>query len=172
MKPRAADRLHSIDQLRIVWNYNAETGIFHWNIHASRKIRYGTVAGSDKGNGYRELCYEKNRYLAHRVAWALHHGTWPKIHIDHIDGNKSNNAIANLREASRSQNLAHKPVQARSASGRKGVYLDKRYGTYSPYLDLGGGVRRHLGTFASVDEADAVRRAAEIAHWGEFSWKR
>lgn len=161
----------TVAQLRKAWDYDASIGAFRWQVHASRKSRKGNLAGSMDNRGYVHLRYKNKSCLAHRAAWAIVHGKWPKGDIDHIDGDKSNNKISNLREASRSQNLVSKPVQTRSASGKKGVYFDKRYGTFRPYIDIEG-ARRNLGSFASVEEADAVRRAAEIAQWGAFSWPR
>ena len=167
--------LTPISDLKDIWNYDPRTGVFRWKVHASRKCRAGTIAGSNKearyGSCYIELCYKQERYLAHRVAWAFVNGDWPSLDIDHKNGDKADNRIANLRLATRSQNIAHKSVNAHSLTGVKGVYRDKRDGRFYPYLDTKHG-RVALGGFASLDAAGKAREIAEKRYWKEFSWKR
>ena len=159
---------HSIKELLTVWTYDPNSGNFYWT-HSFKGYRKGTKAGSNKGL-YIELAYRGGRYYAHRVAWAFVHGEWPKQFIDHINANKLDNRISNLRAASRSQNAAYSQVRRDSLTGRKGVSRDRRDGRYYAYLDNGS--REFLGGFDTLSDADEARKKAETALWGEFSWIR
>lgn len=96
----------SHQELLRVLDYDANTGIFTWKIDPTTSIKAGTVAGNRKKGGtwYRLIRYNKIGYLAHRLAWFYVYGVWPNGMIDHIDRNKDNNSISNLREVTAHQN--------------------------------------------------------------------
>lgn len=87
-------------------HYNPNTGIFTWIKLSSKysRIKIGQKAGCNNGAGY--ICIEINNknYKAHRLAWYLYYGTWPKGQIDHINGVKEDNRINNLRDVTSSTN--------------------------------------------------------------------
>lgn len=97
--------------------------------------------------------------LAHRVIWAVAYGTWPSDEIDHIDGDRANNKLENLRVASRNDNMRNTGIRCNNHSGCPGVRMTKG-GRWHGYI-------RHakqsynLGTFSSFEEARAARKAAE-----------
>jgi len=110
----------SVDELRRRLIYDSATGGLTW------RIRVGTVvAGSEAGHidryGYRRLRINRVVLLAHRVVWALHFGKWPKDEIDHIDGNRANNHISNLRQATTAENAQNRKVHRNNTSGFPGV---------------------------------------------------
>ena len=90
------------DSIRDVLNYDPETGDLTWKIN-SKRARAGAVAGWVHNNGYRMLCANQVTYLAHRVAWFLHHGTQPNV-IDHVNRDRADNRLANLRDVNISLN--------------------------------------------------------------------
>lgn len=85
-------------------SYCPDTGAFKWRT-STRGHRAGAVAGSvHRGTGYVSISVAGQRYLAHRIAWLIVHGAWPASGTDHINGNRADNRIANLRPATRSEN--------------------------------------------------------------------
>ena len=98
----------------------------------------GKLAGCKHPTGYIYLSIFDKTYLAHRVVWFIYYGVDPgKYMIDHIDGNKNNNCILNLRLANNSFNIS-----ARSAT--KGYFIDK--GTYRAKITING-VLSYLGSY-------------------------
>lgn len=136
-----------IEEMRAALNYDAETGII-W--------RGQNKAGGDKGNGYIRLRFKGTRYAAHRIAWALHYGEWPHGEIDHINRDRSDNRISNLRVVSRSENMRNRGRVA-------GVHKEK--GRWRAYIFKDQKLW-HLGMFACFGGAIKARRNAEIEMWG------
>jgi len=81
-----------------LWAYEPETGLFRWRVDRGTRARVGQRAGSHQGDGYRQLTYNGRMFKEHRVAWLLRYGHWPVHEIDHINGMRSDNRIANLRD--------------------------------------------------------------------------
>lgn len=92
-------------RLRELFDYNSETGLF-----TRLTSRGGFFAGEVLGekpnheNGYFRIAIDQRNYFGHRLAWLHHFGEWPRQEIDHIDGNRMNNCIANLRDVPRAVN--------------------------------------------------------------------
>jgi hypothetical protein len=83
--------------LRQVLSYDPETGALSWLVDPGNKLSAGALAGRIK-NGYIQVRLGSHNLYAHRVAWYLHHGTDPgPLHVDHINRNRSDNRICNLR---------------------------------------------------------------------------
>ena len=85
------------ERLRGLLEYDGTTGVFHWKGTGER-------AGSIQDKGYRTIEIGGRSYYAHRLAWLYTYGSWPNDELDHIDRNKDNNSISNLRDVSRSEN--------------------------------------------------------------------
>ena len=93
------------DDLRVLFSYNENTGLFYWlvdrvggNHQGFVKARVGEVAGKvDKSTGYVRIRTHGRKFFAHRLAWFFVHGQWPSLHIDHINGIKTDNRRAWLR---------------------------------------------------------------------------
>lgn len=110
--------------LRTLLEYDPQTGIFRWKIKASSSAHHGDIAGCIDGQGYRVIrIYGKNR-KAHRLARLYVYGDEPEV-IDHIDRNRSNNAIENLRAVTFSQNSANRAAKSKNKSGFTGVYWNE-----------------------------------------------
>jgi hypothetical protein len=83
------------------------TGIFTWVIPTGDRVKAGQKAGR-VNHGYISIKINKREYGAHRLAWLYVHGAWPDGDVDHINRDKSDNRIANLRQATRAQNLQNR----------------------------------------------------------------
>lgn len=152
-------------RLRELLNYDPETGLFVWRIRPSKKIAAGVAAGC-LDNGYIRIHIGQKTWMAHRLAWLHVHGTWPSADIDHINGNRSDNRIANLRDVSRSVNLQNKRhAQGASISGLLGAHwFSPTQAWYSRIMI--GRKSHHLGYFKTAELAhaaylDAKRRLHE-----------
>lgn len=87
----------SIERLRALIDYNRDTGHLYWKANGQR-------AGAIQDKGYRTLEIDGKAYYAHRVAWFHHYGKWPEQDLDHINRERDDNRIENLRDVSRSEN--------------------------------------------------------------------
>lgn len=154
--------------LRDALDYDLTTGRFTWKKPHKPQLRPGDPAGSIS-KGYRKIKVGGRTYSAHRLAWLFVHGRWPISELDHIDGDKQNNAIANLRECSRSQNIANAGARRNSNTGIRGVYLRKN-GRFEVVLGKNG-KPFYVGIFADIATAAvAAEQAARVLH-GEFAKK-
>src|SRR3972149_653667 len=90
-------------QLRSILDYDPETGIFRWKT-PNRKRRPGAKAGWVRADGRNLIKVGFTRYLASRLAWLYVYGEWPERLVDHIDRDKANDAISNLRQATSLEN--------------------------------------------------------------------
>ena len=176
----AARDLPDVAYLRECLDYDPSTGEFWWRErprgHFSSeqgwKMRNTRFAGKQAGTvmpvGYLHLSLNYRFYYAHRLVWLLTYGAPVPLQIDHIDGDRANNRVSNLRAANHADNGANAKVHRDNSIGVKGVRLRKRDGTFQAYIARDG--KMHiLGNFATIEEAAAVRReAAERLH-GKFA---
>lgn len=139
---RLADFLH----------YNPSSGMFIWKVKRGQRIKPGYPAGSLDNHGYIKIMVARKMYKAHRLAWFLTHGEWPENQIDHINGNRSDNRIANLRLASNKQNAENRGVRSDNTSGYRGVSFDKKSGMYEASIRHNG-KKVCLGFFEKAEEA-------------------
>ena len=144
-------------ELKNLLRYDPETGAFYY-LTDRKQAKAGGMAGVRHSQGYTQIRIGLGKaFLAHRLAWLYVYGHMP-AEIDHINRDKTDNRIVNLRSVTRSENLRNTKVRIDNASGVKGVY----YGRASWYAQLNvGGKIKHLGSFASKEEASAARLMAE-----------
>ncbi len=152
------------DEARRVLDYNRETGALTWKVSGAR-FKAGDVAGSPS-EGYYNICINYRLHKAHRLAWLMHYGLWPDGQVDHIDGNRGNNAIANLREATNRQNGRNRPKQRNNSSGYKGVSPSN--GKWRAQITTSDGYQ-YIGTFDTPELAHAAYLEAASRHFGEFA---
>lgn len=105
-------------------DYSPETGIFVWKVK-TKTSNVNDVAGNTNWRGYVSIWINAKPYYAHRLAWAFCNGSWPCGDIDHINEDKSDNRISNLRVASRSENMFNRSSNKNNTSGIKGVVFCK-----------------------------------------------
>ena len=152
----------SADRLRELLSYDAESGVFRWLVNR-KKVRAGDIAGAYKRCGYSQICVDQKQYSSHRIAWLYVYGVMPVWQIDHIDGCRDNNRISNLRQCTQSENMQNQAIHINSTSGRVGVSWHKPGHKWSASIRVSG-KRRHLGLFASIDDAASayVKAKAEL----------
>lgn len=126
-----------------------------WN-----KLYAGKEAFTAKTQGYRVGAILCQFYRAHRVIWLMHYGAWPEHQIDHINGDRSDNRIANLRSVTNVINHRNTKIHTRNRSGVSGVSLKASTGRWMARIKVLG-KETHLGYFADKDAAIAARRSAE-----------
>lgn len=154
------------EYLRSILHYEPATGIFTWKISNSNRVKVGDVAGSLNGPGYLQIMICSRKYKAHRLAWLHYYGTWPKGQIDHINQDKTDNRIANLRDVSQKQNLQNKGKYQVNTSGHTGVYWYKRISKWQAKIKHNYKLI-HLGYFDDLEAAIAARKAAEKLYWAD-----
>jgi len=175
----AVKLLPPCDYVRQLLDYNPENGAFAWlprprdmfnslRAYAVWNAKYaGKRAGCIQQDGYRIINIHSSLYLAHRLAWLLVYGEPIPSELDHIDRNKLNNRIDNLREATRAQNIANAGARKNNTLGIRGVH--RWQGKYRARIEIN---RKSisLGMFDTAEEAGmAYREAAGGAH-GEFAY--
>lgn len=139
------------ERLRELLSYNEATGQFRWRIQR-QCVRDGAIAGGPDYKGYIRIKVDGRKYFAHRLAWLYVYGRWPVDLLDHIDRQRTNNAIANLREVSNQLNSHNQRVVRRSRVGLLGVSLSPTPGKFVARIAVEG-KDHHLGTYPNAVEA-------------------
>lgn len=141
------------DQLAEALNYDPATGLFSWKRNGGH-CRVGEVAGYIEKRGYRQIGIMGKLYRAHRLAWFYAYGEWPKFQIDHIDGDKANNALANLRDVKPRQNSENcrKAPKSNKSCGLLGVTFHKAANKWMAQIRTEG-KHKSLGLFLDPLEA-------------------
>lgn len=146
---------------RRLLSYNKRTGLLRYRVDRYR-ARAGGIAGYATARGTR-IGIDYRSYYAHRLAWLIVTGRWPREMIDHKNGNPNDNRWSNMREASAALNSSNRR-KAKSATGVVGVRRAKS-GRFDARIKVGYR-DLHLGTFDSVREAKRARDRAAARRWG------
>lgn len=136
-------------------NYCPKTGVF-------RRKRGKRVAGYVTSNGYLIIGLGYKRYYAHRLAWKLHYNQDPKF-IDHLDGDRLNNSIENLRDVDRAKNQKNMKKPKTNTSGVVGVTFDKSRLKWMAQIQVN---RKNisLGRYSAFGDAVSARKKAEVTY--------
>ncbi|MBO4119859.1 HNH endonuclease [Cupriavidus gilardii] len=165
IKPKAIRPL-TAERVRDALVYCPDTGEFTWRASSPFNRFAGKPAGCINGHGYRIILLDGRIHMAHRLAWLYVHGELPPAQIDHVNGCRGDNRIANLRLCSGAENLRNRAMHAKNKSGYKGVsFKDKKWRASIGH----GGRTRHLGLFDTPAEAAHAYDAAARATFGEFA---
>jgi hypothetical protein len=150
----------SRDRLVAALRYDPETGAF---LRLS-----GEVAGTLTSNGYREVHVDGRRYYEHRLAWLYIYGRLPQTTIDHINGDRSDNRLSNLREANLFEQARNTKVPKTNTSGIKGVSWDHARKKWYAYINYEGRMIS-LGRHDALEDAARARSRAEARLFGDFA---
>lgn len=161
------------EEMRRRYYYDVMSGkIYHkfredkpdwWNKRFAGKMTLDSLSTF----GYRQGLIDRNSCSAHRAAWCIHYGEWPSAEVDHIDGDRENNRIENLRMASRRENLQNRRKFKTNKSGYKGVSYVGTTGRWVAYI-YHNRVRIHLGYHNCVTAAAVAYIKASVKYHGNF----
>ena len=158
-KAMSAKPLPAIEILRKKIIYDPESGILR-----SRSRKKPPLIDS---NGYVRVGIDGQRYAGHRVAWALHYNEQPdpNLEIDHINGNRADNRISNLRLVTQEQNLRNKTKYKNCKHGYPGILFEKdgREKCWRAQIAMNGTIAK-LGAFRCKTAAIFARKVAEVKH--------
>lgn len=158
----------TVEEARAALDYDPVTGVFvRKGPRLGPRLQEDAQPGHLSKVGYRYIRVKSKRYLAHRLAWFMVHGQWP-AEIDHINGDKADNRIGNLREATRAQNMANAGTPSHNTSGVKGVHYDQANRRWMAYMMVGKRFK-NLGRFDSKDAAMAARELHFRKAFGDFA---
>jgi len=153
-----------IDHLKERLLYEPETGLFKWKNGGSGTNGAGSIAGHTEKDGYIRINSYGKHFSAHRLAWAFVYGKFPDLPIDHVNRDKKDNRIKNLRLATYAENNQNKEKTLSNKSGLKGVSYNKALNKWKAHIRVNyKGI--HLGYFdEKVDAYSAYLNAAKKYH--------
>lgn len=184
---RMADKpIPTPEELRQLLTYDPEIGKLFWKERgpewfadgkhsavrsaATWNARYaGTEAFTTADRfGYRQGAIFGRTFRGHRVIWAIAHGHWPALDVDHINGDTSDNRLSNLRESTKMENSYNRGCPANNTSGFKGVFWHRKRARWGAKIQHRGR-RLDLGLFVKETDAAKAYDAAARKHHGEFA---
>ena len=156
------------EELKSLFLYGPVLGNFYRKTSPCNSVKVGSIAGTKtRDDDYIYIRFKGRPQAAQRLAWLYVYGEWPPERVDHKDGDRSNNAISNLRLATSVQNQQNRKLCSRSTTGVKGVGLHKASGKYQVTLAIDG-KKKHFGIFTNLETAELVARGAREKYHGEY----
>jgi len=153
--------------LQSMFDYH-EDGYFIRKKTTSRLGKAGNVAGMlDKNVGYVRVGLAGKNWLLHRLIYMMHYGYMPD-EVDHVNGNKLDNKIENLRAATKIENQRNRTSNSNNTSGHKNVSWSKCHKKWSVTLSYAR-KKNHIGYFEDVELADLVAQEARDKYHGRFA---
>ncbi|EBN6978918.1 HNH endonuclease [Salmonella enterica] len=148
----------------VVMNYNDlfsyENGALTRKVAKSKRCRIGDPVGWINGNGYLQTSVSGENVLVHRIIWEMHNGKIPNgMEIDHINHDRTDNRIENLRIVNHKDNHKNVSMQSNNKTGVCGVCFIERCNKFRASIKVDG-VTIYLGYFSSIDDAKNARKKA------------
>lgn len=148
------------DEILEYLNYDPETGIFRWIKSPQHRAQIGSIAGFINSHGYRVISFKTKKYKAHQLAFLIIYGHIPK-NIDHINKNRSDNSIKNLRSISKSENNKNSNKKLGGKNKITGVYFHKITQKWLVGINASINKQMYLGLYKDFTEAVYTRWIAE-----------
>lgn len=154
------------ERVRALLNYDPETGIFTWRVNRSN-VKAGAQAGNRNSViGYVQIGIDGKLRLAHRMAFLHQFGECPAF-VDHVNHDRADNRLANLRAATCTANSVNRGIPAANTSGVQGVQFCKSTRRWRAVMSIGNRPK-HIGRFDTIKEAAAAYASAMLARHGAF----
>lgn len=150
------------DRLKKLLSYDPLTGLLSWN-ETRRTRKNGCVAGNLRPDGYRRIQVDKKLYYAHQLIWLWVYGEIPSQEVDHINRDRDDNRLCNLRLAKPGENSQNKARYKTNTSGCAGVGWNTKAGKWQARI-MHKGKSIHLGYHETLEEAAAARAAAKAKY--------
>ncbi len=149
-------------RVRELFDYRSD-GELVWRVRTAQCVKVGDVAGSPGSTGYKQTRVDGRLYLNHRLIWLWYHGYFSEHGLDHIDRNKVNNRIENLREVSHTCNMRNCKQRKNTSSGITGVHWNKEKKKWHVQIRV---LKKliHLGYYDTKLEAAQARWEAEVKY--------
>ena len=145
----------------MIWDdyFYYQKGQLFWKVNRGKNKVKDKRAGREGNRGYRQVRLHDKLYQEHRIIWELCNGAIPlDLEIDHIDRNKANNFIENLRVSTKSQNQLNKSMSGNNSSGFKGVYIRKQTKKYVAQITIKG-KSKYIGSYNTAIAASYAYEA-------------
>ena len=147
--------------------FTYKDGDLYWKVRR-QGIKIDNKAGGLNQHGYYSIRINGKAYLAHRLIFLYHNAYLPK-EIDHIDGNRENNLIKNLREVTRSQNNMNRKSHKNCSSIYKGVSWDNSRNKWRAYITINKKIN-YLGRFTTEKTAAFIYNVYARGAFGEYAY--
>lgn len=157
-----------MDYIKRLLRYDPETGLIYWKTNHNNVKKGQLTYTKLRKRGYLIINIKKKDFLVHRIAFLLMTGEWPKLLVDHINGDKTDNRFCNLRLATNAQNIQNSKLSVKNISGFKGVCWNNVCKKWSAYI-TSNGQSYNLGLYLKIEDAIQARIEAEEKFHGEFS---
>lgn len=147
--------------------FDYRDGTLYWKISRTNGVKVGDQVGTIKSSGYMQTAVNGKSITVHRVVFLMHHGYLPE-QVDHADGDKLNNRIENLRDATSAQNNSNRGLPANNTSGIKGVCWHKTNMKWSVSISVNK-KRSYFGAYDDLELAELVAIEARNKYHGGYS---
>jgi len=162
---------YNLDTGKLYWKERSEKKYYKnykismktWNARYAGKEAFTTISYRETGkiSGLHGGFFNKD-FLAHRIAWLIYYGEWPKNQIDHINQDPTDNRIENLRDVTQVENLKNQALRSTNTSGYLGVHFEKAKQKYRVRVQINNS-SKHIGYYNTIEEAVAARAGAGFA---------
>jgi len=154
------------DELRECMRYEPDTGRFYWRKYCGPRALPGNEAGSLNPTGYIKITIRGIQYPRSKLAWLYTYSKWPTPFIDHINRERSDDRIINLRQATRGQNNRNTKMRSNNTTGVKGVIVNR--GKFMVRINIRG-KSIYIGRYDDLDDASQAYQIAATKYHGSFA---
>jgi hypothetical protein len=156
-----------LSQAELHERFEYRNGELFYKISPLPKVKVGSKAGSVNADGYVKVTINSKKYCAHRIIFMMQYGYLPK-EVDHINCNRADNKVENLRAVSRNQNRYNIVSYKSNTSGAKGVSWKEPIKKWQVAVNVGG-KRKYIGVFEDFELAELVAMEARHKYHGEYA---